>query len=148
MTNPDSKSSPNDVNQENEYQSTSNGTSPHDLLDKDVQAEVDYVKKNTEEVKQRSTLVVDGLSKTYYLGDCLNPYAIMQKLDAVRQMYLTVSPGECFGLLGVNGAGKTTTFKMLTGDIGMSDGTAYIKGNVSILSDELNDGLLIEEFQG
>lgn len=29
---------------------------------------------------------------------------------------------QCFGLLGVNGAGKTTIFKMLTGDIGPTDG--------------------------
>ena len=35
---------------------------------------------------------------------------------------------ECFGLLGVNGAGKTTTFRMLTGELGMSSGTAYIAG--------------------
>lgn len=35
---------------------------------------------------------------------------------------------ECFGLLGVNGAGKTTTFKMLTGDLSISDGDAFLRG--------------------
>jgi ABC-type multidrug transport system ATPase subunit len=35
---------------------------------------------------------------------------------------------ECFGLLGVNGAGKTTTFKMLTGEIPVTSGTAYFQG--------------------
>lgn len=34
---------------------------------------------------------------------------------------------QCFGLLGVNGAGKTTTFKMLTGDIIPTNGTAQIR---------------------
>uniref|UniRef100_A0A8C5FEU4 ABC transporter domain-containing protein n=1 Tax=Gadus morhua TaxID=8049 RepID=A0A8C5FEU4_GADMO len=34
----------------------------------------------------------------------------------------------CFGLLGINGAGKTTTFKMLTGDIPVSGGEAYLNG--------------------
>ena len=35
---------------------------------------------------------------------------------------------ECFGLLGVNGAGKTTCFKMLTGEIPPSKGSAYVQG--------------------
>ena len=37
--------------------------------------------------------------------------------------------GECFGLLGINGAGKTTTFKMLTGDLPLSSGDAYVNGH-------------------
>ena len=35
---------------------------------------------------------------------------------------------QCFGLLGVNGAGKTSTFKMLTGDISVSSGEAFVDG--------------------
>lgn len=30
------------------------------------------------------------------------------------------------GLLGINGAGKTSTFKMLTGDLPVTEGDAYI----------------------
>ena len=41
---------------------------------------------------------------------------------------LIIPSGECFGLLGVNGAGKTTTFKMLTGDITPTYGTAVLSG--------------------
>lgn len=41
---------------------------------------------------------------------------------------LGVRRGECFGLLGINGAGKTTTFKMLTGDIDITHGDAYLDG--------------------
>uniref|UniRef100_A0A8C9VJB0 ATP binding cassette subfamily A member 4 n=1 Tax=Scleropages formosus TaxID=113540 RepID=A0A8C9VJB0_SCLFO len=44
---------------------------------------------------------------------------------------------KCFGLLGVNGAGKTTTFKMLTGDIDVSSGEAYI-ARYSILTNILD----------
>lgn len=44
------------------------------------------------------------------------------------RLCLGVRRGECFGLLGINGAGKTTTFKMLTGDIGVSNGDAYLDG--------------------
>ena len=36
---------------------------------------------------------------------------------------------QCFGLLGINGAGKTTTFKMLTGDIAVSGGEAFLNGH-------------------
>lgn len=43
---------------------------------------------------------------------------------------------QCFGLLGVNGAGKTTTFKMLTGDIGVTNGDAYINQH-SVVDDIL-----------
>ena len=37
--------------------------------------------------------------------------------------------GECFGLLGINGSGKSTTFKMLTGEISMTDGNAFINNH-------------------
>ncbi|XP_050394470.1 ATP-binding cassette sub-family A member 2 [Patella vulgata] len=53
---------------------------------------------------------------------------------AVDRVCLGVPPGECFGLLGVNGAGKTTTFKMLTGDLPPTAGTAYLNG-YSIVKD-------------
>lgn len=51
---------------------------------------------------------------------------------AVNDISFVVDKGECFGLLGVNGAGKTTTFKMLTGDISVSSGSAFVAGyNIS-----------------
>ena len=101
-----------------------------DVTDMDVKKEENYVKNNRIQAKETSTLAVDGLNKTYYMGDpCCGS---VNAVNAVKEMYLTVSPAECFGLLGINGAGKTTTFKMLTGDIPMSGGTAYIKGlNIS-----------------
>ncbi len=43
-----------------------------------------------------------------------------------------VKQGECFGLLGINGSGKSTTFKMLTGEISMTDGHAYVN-NYSVI---------------
>ncbi|XP_053268090.1 retinal-specific phospholipid-transporting ATPase ABCA4 [Pleuronectes platessa] len=67
------------------------------------------------------------LSKTY-------PGTI---IPAVDRICVGVSPGECFGLLGVNGAGKTTTFKMLTGDIDVSSGEASVAGH-SILTNILD----------
>nr|XP_057937662.1 glucosylceramide transporter ABCA12 [Doryrhamphus excisus] len=50
-----------------------------------------------------------------------------KKICAVKRLSVGIPAGECFGLLGVNGAGKTTTFKMLTGDVSPTDGTAQIR---------------------
>uniref|UniRef100_A0A8D3C623 ABC transporter domain-containing protein n=1 Tax=Scophthalmus maximus TaxID=52904 RepID=A0A8D3C623_SCOMX len=59
-----------------------------------------------------------------YEGKALN--------DLLRICDLTKRPPhclhQCFGLLGINGAGKTTTFKMLTGDIPVSGGEAFLNG--------------------
>uniref|UniRef100_A0A3P8QCK2 ABC transporter domain-containing protein n=1 Tax=Astatotilapia calliptera TaxID=8154 RepID=A0A3P8QCK2_ASTCA len=52
---------------------------------------------------------------------------LTKKVHAVKNLSVGIPAGECFGLLGVNGAGKTTTFKMLTGDVSPTDGTAQIK---------------------
>ncbi|KAM7436905.1 hypothetical protein ABFA07_013407 [Porites harrisoni] len=49
-------------------------------------------------------------------------------VTAVDHLCLGIPRGECFGLLGINGAGKTTTFGMLTGDLSITEGTAYLDG--------------------
>lgn len=50
----------------------------------------------------------------------------------MKQTCVGVRQGECFGLLGINGSGKSTTFKMLTGEISMTDGNAYVN-NFSVI---------------
>ena len=42
-------------------------------------------------------------------------------------LMIDLSSVQCFGLLGVNGAGKTSTFKMLTGDIPVTAGEAFVQ---------------------
>lgn len=49
-------------------------------------------------------------------------------MAAVKGLWLSAPPGECFGLLGVNGAGKTTTFRMLTGEVLPDAGDAWVAG--------------------
>ncbi|XP_062592616.1 phospholipid-transporting ATPase ABCA1-like [Saccostrea cucullata] len=66
---------------------------------------------------------VENMTKIYRMAEGKS------KHTAVDRLCVGISRGQCFGLLGVNGAGKTTTFKMLTGDIPISSGAAYIAGH-------------------
>ncbi|XP_042876783.1 phospholipid-transporting ATPase ABCA3-like isoform X3 [Penaeus japonicus] len=75
------------------------------------------------QLHETDKLIFSDLSKTYS-GNFM----------AVNRLNLGVPLGECFGLLGINGAGKTTTFKMLTGDLQVSSGNAFVNG-YSIKSD-------------
>ncbi|KAK3090139.1 hypothetical protein FSP39_009459 [Pinctada imbricata] len=65
-------------------------------------------------------LKVQNLSKVYKMNNAKGLYT------AVDRLCVGVPAGQCFGLLGVNGAGKTTTFKMLTGNIPVSSGNAFL----------------------
>jgi ABC-2 type transport system ATP-binding protein len=49
-------------------------------------------------------------------------------IDAVRDIDLTIAPGEVFGFLGPNGAGKTTTVRMFCTLLPPSAGTATVAG--------------------
>ena len=65
-------------------------------------------------------LRLEGLTKVYTSPSTKKSFA------AVNGVYFGVPHGQCFGLLGINGAGKTTLFKMLTGDIDISHGQAFV----------------------
>jgi ABC-2 type transport system ATP-binding protein len=49
-------------------------------------------------------------------------------ITAVDDLHLTVEHGEMFGIVGPDGAGKTTTFRMLTGVLTPTSGTATVLG--------------------
>jgi ABC-2 type transport system ATP-binding protein len=57
-------------------------------------------------------------------------------LVAVRDLSLTVGPGEVLGFLGPNGAGKSTTMKMVTGYLAPDQGSVRICGH-DIVEDTL-----------
>ncbi|XP_039982421.1 retinal-specific phospholipid-transporting ATPase ABCA4a [Xiphias gladius] len=96
------------------------------ILDEDVDV-TEERQRIYQSGKTNYILGIKDLSKTY-TGTVI---------PAVDQICVGVSPGECFGLLGVNGAGKTTTFKMLTGDIDVTSGEASVAGH-SILTNILD----------
>jgi ABC-2 type transport system ATP-binding protein len=52
---------------------------------------------------------------------------------AVRNVSFAVSEGEVVGLLGPNGSGKSTIFRILTGYIAPSSGTARVAGHDAAL---------------
>ena len=58
---------------------------------------------------------IQKLSKTYPGGK-----------EALKEISLSLAPGEVFGFLGPNGAGKTTTVKLLTGVLTPSGGTCAV----------------------
>ena len=61
-------------------------------------------------------------------------------LVAVRDLNLTITKGEVFGLLGPNGSGKTTTIRMLCGLLAPSEGTAVVAGvDVSEAPDQIKE---------
>ncbi|XP_053200580.1 retinal-specific phospholipid-transporting ATPase ABCA4-like [Panonychus citri] len=111
---------------ESNHQSLSYPNSENDVEDKDVVQERDRVKSLISSSGIRNeALIVDDLTKDF------------ESSRAVDRITFGVHKAECFGLLGVNGAGKTTTFRMLTGDIIVTSGEAYI-GGYSLRKDLLN----------
>uniref|UniRef100_A0A674CCR5 ATP binding cassette subfamily A member 12 n=1 Tax=Salmo trutta TaxID=8032 RepID=A0A674CCR5_SALTR len=103
--------------------------------DEDVVAECQRV---TSGAAVTDLLQVNQLTKVYH--------HLAKKVQAVKRLSVGIPAGECFGLLGVNGAGKTTTFKMLTGDISPTEGTAQIKdwdGRMVDIIDCRNEGINI-----
>ncbi|KAH9493237.1 ATP-binding cassette sub- A member 3 [Bulinus truncatus] len=72
------------------------------------------------ELLSSNVIVMHNLRKHYLTGCRL--------FVAVHGTSICLPPNECLGLLGQNGAGKSTTFKVLTGDVGVSSGDAYING--------------------
>lgn len=50
------------------------------------------------------------------------------EVHAVKDVNLSIEPGEIVGFLGPNGAGKTTTLKMLTGILYPTSGTCSVLG--------------------
>ncbi|XP_068612159.1 LOW QUALITY PROTEIN: phospholipid-transporting ATPase ABCA1-like [Brachionichthys hirsutus] len=81
------------------------------------------------DVARERQRVCEGKAQNDLLRICdLTKVYPRKSTPAVDGLCVGVPAAECFGLLGINGAGKTTTFKMLTGDIPVSSGEAFLNG--------------------
>uniref|UniRef100_A0A669BKK2 P-type phospholipid transporter n=1 Tax=Oreochromis niloticus TaxID=8128 RepID=A0A669BKK2_ORENI len=81
------------------------------------------------DVARERRRVYEGEAQSDLLRICdLTKVYPRKSTPAVDRLCVGVPAAECFGLLGINGAGKTTTFKMLTGDIPVSSGEAFLNG--------------------
>lgn len=88
-----------------------------DKLNSDLRLEIDEIWNTA----NASPLVVKGVCKQFTMEN--------QKInDAVRNIWLHVDMGDCFGLLGPNGAGKTTLVNMIVGLTNPSRGSIAIGG--------------------
>ncbi|XP_032896611.1 ATP-binding cassette sub-family A member 3 [Amblyraja radiata] len=100
-----------------------NVTNPHVAEDHDVMIE---------RMKIEESLAAQ-MDKPLVLKELFKIYPGKEPTVAVNRINLAINRGDCFGLLGLNGAGKTTIFKILTGDVQLSGGDAFIEGH-SILN--------------
>ena len=72
------------------------------------------------------TIEVRGLTKVFETGSRRN----RRRIEAVRDISLSVESGERVAYIGPNGAGKSTSIKMLTGVLHPTSGTAAVLGMV------------------
>lgn len=83
--------------------------------DDDVEEEKKRINANSiTHLMETESVIIKNLTKFY------------GNFRAVNGISIGIASNECFGLLGQNGAGKTTTFKMLTGDVPVTKGNAFL----------------------
>ncbi|WP_028647852.1 ATP-binding cassette domain-containing protein [Nocardiopsis sp. CNT312] len=69
-----------------------------------------------------------GLGRDFTVREGRFPRRRRRTVSAVRDVDLTVHPGEIVGYLGPNGAGKSSTMKMLTGILTPTSGRVRVTG--------------------
>lgn len=86
---------------------------------------------------------VQNVSKIYRLYDApidrlkeaLHPGRKSYHRDffALKNVNLSVEPGECVGIIGMNGSGKSTLLQIIAGILHPSEGTVSVNGTISAL---------------
>jgi ABC-2 type transport system ATP-binding protein len=78
---------------------------------------LDYLETEVMQENTQTAIAARSLRRTFKGG-----------IEAVRDIDLSVAPGEVFGFLGPNGAGKTTTVRMLCTLLPPTAGSATVAG--------------------
>jgi ABC-2 type transport system ATP-binding protein len=73
-------------------------------------------------------IAVHGLTKVFPV-----PFHPTRRVVAVKDLNLSIEPGEVYGLLGPNGSGKSTTLKIILGLVSPTRGRTEIFGRDSRL---------------
>ena len=79
----------------------------------------------------------DSVSKSFVLkgsGGGLFKKRTKKVHHALKNISLTVQPGEVVGLVGLNGSGKTTLSRIITGITSPTTGTVKVNGTVGMLA--------------
>ncbi|WP_020660896.1 ABC transporter ATP-binding protein [Amycolatopsis benzoatilytica] len=90
--------------------------------------------ENTQDIAAGAAVRLDGIAKRY--GD----------VQAVKQVGLTIAPGEVVALLGPNGAGKSTTVDMMLGLTEPDQGVVRVFGRSP--ADAVRAGMIGAMLQG
>ena len=93
----------------------------------------------SDEVKTKSVIVAENVSKSYPAADGSGPRPI------IRDFSLRIQRGDRIGLVGANGAGKTTLLKLLTGEIAPDEGSVTLAKTLAGVTIDQQRSLLAPE---
>jgi ABC-type polysaccharide/polyol phosphate transport system ATPase subunit len=96
----------------------------------------------TEHTPTVPAVLVDRVSKTFEIPReqvntlkerALHPFRRSghEVLRALREVSMSIEPGEFFGIVGRNGSGKSTLLKCLAGIYAADQGDIYVNGRLS-----------------
>ena len=81
------------------------------------------------EGERGASLTAVGLSRTYHSGN--------QKIEVLKELQLTLEPGEVIAILGASGSGKSTLLHILGGLDRPDEGSIFYSGqDISALDEE------------
>ena len=94
------------------------------------------------DVRQEYESISQLVSTENYDNSSLIVHKLTKKLTKTltipNNISFMVNKEECFGLLGTNGSGKTTIFRLLTGDLDITSGNAYLGSKADLMREKTN----------